>query len=799
LQYIIKKYKKIIGFITIAIFIAIFSSCNYAKHIGKNETLLWQNRVVLKGKYNAADGIDFLNQLNAAIAQTPNTALFGLDLETLNLGYHVPRIKLLNYNLFYNRLAKGKDSNLLRNNLLQLPVVYDSKKTNITKNILKIICDNNGFSNAKIRDSVVQKPRQKSCVYYVVEPGPNFNTSSVRYSVDNRDIDSILNTNKKQTFLKWNEPLTKTNISLERTRIASLLVENGYFNFRQSAIKIVIDTVDKEMMKVFDNPFEQIALLVDTNRQKKIAIADVEFIISDSINNEKIKKFYIGNIEVEVQDANTKNAKVYSQIKYKNLVLRNVQSYIKPDVLFDNIYIQSGQIFSSNKIDATINRLKSFSAFQNIKVDLKKVNDSNIVNCIIILTMNKNYEIHYELEGSNGSQYDLGLGVKGGIKNNNVFKRGYQLNTVLQIGLQSLINRTDSGSKLELWQLNGGVSTDLKIPQFLLPGFLHSNLASRAPQTNIGLSTNINQRPGFTQTTANGQITYSWRQNKRIIWKVTPAFLTLVSTSNLSPNIQSVIDNNPTFKQQLQPFTILGSNVNFEYTNKLPRFQYFYTYYRCNLEKAGSLINTIYSDVNNARYAKVEMELKHYINSAQGKNWVNRLYIYAGLPIKQNTLPFIKQQNIGGPFSLRGWRVFELGPGPVLDSSGSNTRFLNNNGDIKLEANTEMRIPIIKLFSGAMKLEWAGFIDAGNIWRYKDSSKNGISQFSFTKIPKDIAINTGMGIRFDLSIFLIRADYGIPIRQPYITKNNGWIINNNPSTAWYKRNGTWQIGINYPF
>jgi outer membrane protein insertion porin family len=784
---------------------SLLSGCNYGKHVSADESLLWQNRVIVRGKYKAADQTDLLNQLNAGIVQTPNTALFGLDLETWNMGYYMPRVKLNNYNLFYKKITQKKDSSYLRNNIVQLPVIYDANKTKFSIKNLKLICNNNGFTFSNVYDSVVTKKNKRTCVYYIVNTGKNYTTKSVNYTYNtpNTEIDSILQANRKQTFLKWDEPLTRTNVSLERTRLASLLIENGFYNFRQSAIEPTIDTADLELIQAIDNPFEQIALMTDTNFINKKPVASVTFNFSDSINNEKIKRYYIGKIEVEVQESNglkSKSFAPYAQLMYKDIAMYNMNKYLKPEVIYNNIYIKSGQLFSSTQIDATLNKLKNFNAFLNVRVDLKPVADTNIVNCIIVLTMNKKYEIQYDIETSRGKQYDLGVGFKAGIKNNNVFKKGYQLNTSVQFGVQSLLNRTDTGGRFQLWELNGGISTDLKIPQFLLPSFLQLNMSNKQPQTNIGFSVNRYQRPSaFTQSTANGQITYSWNQTKRMSWKVTPAFLTFVQTSNQSDDFQTQIASSPSLKIQLQPYTIFGSTINFEYTNRLPRFQYFYTYYRVNVEKAGSLLNTFYKDANNAQYAKVEMELKHYINSLQGRNWVNRIYIYAGIPIKNNTLPYIKQQNIGGPFSLRGWRVFELGPGPVLDSSGSKTRLLTNNGDIKLEMNSEIRLPIVKLFSGSVKLEGAGFVDAGNIWRYKDSSNNGITQFSFAKIPKDIAINTGFGLRFDFSLFLIRADYGIPIKQPYLTQNNGWVINNNSSKAWYKRNGVWQIGINYPF
>jgi outer membrane protein insertion porin family len=289
-----------------------------------------------------------------------------------------------------------------------------------------------------------------------------------------------------------------------------------------------------------------------------------------------------------------------------------------------------------------------------------------------------------------------------------------------------------------------------------------------------------------------------WQQNKYVAWRITPLFVTIVATPFIDAKYFDSIQN-PITKQQLIPYNIVGSSINFEYNNKQPGYQHSFSFFRLNVEKVGSILNVMKYNKNNAQYLKIETEFKHYIASKRGSNWVNRAYIFAGIPIAQNTLPYIKQQSIGGQSSLRGWRVFELGPGPVLDVSNDNNNLITNNGDIKIELNSELRRPIGKLFSGAMKVEIAPFIDAGNIWRFKDTSNNGVAQFGFDKIAKDIAINTGLGLRLDFSLFLIRFDYGMPIKQPYLSKNNGWIFKQDKTAGWNRKYGTFQVGIAYPF
>jgi outer membrane protein insertion porin family len=774
-----------------------FSSCHYAKHIPKEKTLLWQNRVLINGKYKAADKIDFINQLNFGVIQKPNTALFGLDLETANIGYRVPRVKLLNYNLIYNRLVNNKDSSFIK--LIQFPVIYDSIATKNTCAKLKLICFNNGFFYATVTDSVVHRKKQKTCVYYNVIPGKNYFVNGVRYNVANKDIETILYKHKNETFLKHKEPLTLTRIDLERTRIATILVENGYYNFRPSAITCEADTGFKKLMDNFYNPFELFTITKDTN-YGKVASSDVDFYISDSINNEKIKKYYIGKVSVEMQDFN--GYVVSNQdVMYKNVLFKNLGNKIKPEIIYNNIFLREQDVFNTQHVDATINRLKTLNAFLNVKVDLKPIKDTTLVNCNIVITTNKDYDILYEIESTQGNNYALGSGLKIAVKNNNVFHRAYQLNVIGQFGVQANLRKDNIGPLLNLWQRNYGFSADLKIPHFLLPDYFNKNTKNKETQTNFVIGINNYLRPSaFAQLTANGQLAYSWKQNNRIRWKVTPAFLTFVVTPYKSDTTEKQIQTNVILGQQLLPYTILGSGVNMEYTNKQNKFQYNYTYLAMGIEKAGSVLNILKPNDNNiARYTKVETELKHYIFSVDKSCWANRIYIAAGIPIGKNTMPFIKQQNIGGQSSLRGWRVFELGPGPVLDSSNNNARLINNNGDIKIEMNTEYRIPVKKLFGGAFQLELAGFADAGNIWRYKDTSNNGIAQFGFRKIGKDLAVDAGLGVRLNFELFLIRLDYGIPVRQPYLAKNNGWVINQNSNLPWFRRNGVWQFGINYPF
>ena len=69
------------------------------------------------------------------------------------------------------------------------------------------------------------------------------------------------------------------------------------------------------------------------------------------------------------------------------------------------------------------------------------------------------------------------------------------------------------------------------------------------------------------------------------------------------------------------------------------------------------------------------------------------------------------------------------------------------------------------------------------------------------KFMEQIAVGTGLGLRFDLSFLLLRTDFAFPIRKPYNEDGNRWVIDqiNFGSGSWRKENLVFNLAIGYPF
>jgi hypothetical protein len=68
---------------------------------------------------------------------------------------------------------------------------------------------------------------------------------------------------------------------------------------------------------------------------------------------------------------------------------------------------------------------------------------------------------------------------------------------------------------------------------------------------------------------------------------------------------------------------------------------------------------------------------------------------------------------------------------------------------------------------------------------------------------KEVALNTGIGLRFDLSIFMFRVDWGIPLRDPSLPETQRWIftetVRNSGFRTFVLQETAIAIGIGYPF
>ena len=152
-------------------------------------------------------------------------------------------------------------------------------------------------------------------------------------------------------------------------------------------------------------------------------------------------------------------------------------------------------------------------------------------------------------------------------------------------------------------------------------------------------------------------------------------------------------------------------------------------------------------------------------------------------------MPYSEQFYIGGANSIRAFTIRSIGPGSYHQDSDNRTAYLDQTGDIKLEGNLEYRFKLGYRLNGAL------FLDAGNVWLLRKDPKRPGGELTIKDLLDEIALGTGVGLRYDIGYIVLRADLGVAIHTPYknLRKNSYYNIPR------FKDGLAFHLAIGYPF
>jgi outer membrane protein assembly factor BamA len=106
---------------------------------------------------------------------------------------------------------------------------------------------------------------------------------------------------------------------------------------------------------------------------------------------------------------------------------------------------------------------------------------------------------------------------------------------------------------------------------------------------------------------------------------------------------------------------------------------------------------------------------------------------------------------------------------------------------MKFISSLEYRFDLIGSFMGAL------FVDAGNIWDTRNEELvTEQARFRWLKSLPQMAVGSGVGLRYNLSFLILRSDFGFKTYVPY----------EEPGKRWFNKNyltPVINLGINYPF
>ena len=433
-----------------------------------------------------------------------------------------------------------------------------------------------------------------------------------------------------------------------------------------------------------------------------------------------------------------------------------------------------GDIYNRTEHTNSLNRFIDLGPFSFVKNRFEDVTpDSAKLDIYYYLTQYKKKSLGVDLLARQTSANYNGTQINLNYRNRNLFKGAELLTITLFASSDLQYGHVNNG--YNIYQF--GITPSLSWPRFISPFDFHTDNAF-IPRTILTTGyTLIDQTKLFRLNSFNASWGYQWKPNLYKQNTLNPLEITFVNPEEVSKIYLDSIQKtrNPQLAHVINKQFTFGPSYSFNYTNTTDSYRTNTFYYLGKVSLSGNLYgiltgaDTLSGKVSKLfgipfnQYTKIENEIRFYHKTGPNSKLATRFMVDVGIPYGNSTiLPYSQQFFIGGANSLRGFQARSIGPGaynpPTSATTGTNY-LPDESGDIKIEGNIEYRP---KLFS---IVEGAAFIDAGNIWLMH--SQPNLPGAAFGKnFLTQIAADAGVGLRFNLSVLVLRTDVGFPIIEP---------------------------------
>ncbi|HEX5169241.1 MAG TPA: BamA/TamA family outer membrane protein, partial [Cyclobacteriaceae bacterium] len=540
---------------------------------------------------------------------------------------------------------------------------------------------------------------------------------------------------------------------------------------------------------------------------------------------EKVKqKYALGNITI-TNDYNLQNDTSRLQADTININgYRYVSSResLRPKIVTNVVNLKTGALYRRDDHDYSIAHLMGLGTFKFVNIKYNEAKDSaNTIDANIFLTPLKKKSLRFEAQGVSKSNNFVGPGVGITFTNRNFLRGAERFELMLNGSYEWQISNKQTSS---INALQFSAEASLSVPRMILPVEINTYSRKYLPRTNFKVGLDFQRRIGYFQMNSfNVGYGYVWRETTTKSHEFDPIDINYVKVSRTTADFEELLNNNPALENSFQDQFIPAMHYSFTLNSQLKeqdagvfnkkKISVSNFYFHGNFNLSGNLLHLIKNKTHASgeeppynflgqpysQFILSDVDFRHYWQIDRHNKLVSRIALGAGYAYGNSaTLPYIKQFASGGSSSVRAFPARSIGPGTYNvydDPNYDDTYFVDQRGDIKVEGNVEYRYDIFKTIKGAV------FVDAGNIWLWNDDGQRAGATFSTKTFLKELAVGTGIGIRFDFNFFILRFDLAFPVRKPYLPEGDRWVFDEIDfgSSEWRNENLILNFAIGYPF
>ena len=676
------------------------------------------------------------SELRSYLRQRQNTEILGFW-----------KLQLDVYNTAPSDTTTKSKKRLARNahKMGEAPVIYDEELTRASMQQLKQQMNNMGYFHAEIDTQKVYHKRKVRLTYLVTANQP-YKIRHYEVDIPMDDVRSIAQ-NKQRCKVKEGEQFSTAVLDEERNRITTAIRNRGYFYFEKSML---------------------------------------EFTADSSLNTHEVDvRIHLAPFVNELDSATQK--RLQTQYWIRNVSYSLDHPFLRKSALRRASRLRAGERYAEWREERTYARMNALPPVKYVDIAFTPVEGTDSLDCSVTVSRNRLNTVSAELEGTYCSG-DWGIAAGLTYSNKNIFHGA----EVLTLG----------GRVSYEWRANGGRALEAKGEAGLL---FPSNVS-------VKIAYNYQRRPDeYTRTIATATLGYTIPRNPGSRWTHQFNFVDInyIYLPWMSERFKhDFIDRSSVLKSSYEDQFIVDWSYTCMYSSfNSRRPDRSYVQFALTVETAG---NALYALSKVARFPKNDQGeyLLGKIPFAQyAKGDFNftfhgvvtpkhhlLFHLGAGIIVpylNANAVPFSKRYFAGGANGVRGWQARTLGPG-TFRGNGSSLVYDLQAGDIRMDMNLEYRFKVLRF------LELAAFTDAGNIWTIDSYASQPGGAFMLKEFYKEIGWSYGVGLRFDLSIFIFRVDFGVKLHDPgRIDEGKQWRTAKN-GLGW-KDDMTFHFAIGYPF
>ena len=786
-------------------FLLFFVSCSMTKNIPEDDQLFTGlTKIVYEDEPEDNPFEDHLDaikeEVEAALATTPNGSLFGSSY------YHTPwSWRLWVYNTYANK--DSKFARWMTKSFGRAPVLMSQVNPTLRASVARSVLQSNGYFRGNVTYETVTSKNPKKCkIGYTIHLDSLFTLDSVAYVNFPAPLQTLIDSTLSESLIKSGEPFSVSALDGERSRVTNLFRNNGYYYYNSNYASYLADTFNVA------------------------GKAQLRFQLAEGLTPEALSKRYIGNIAVQFRK--NMREQLTDSVKRRHLTIRynGKNPPIRPNTILRNLRLRPRQEYSYDNYLESASKINATGVFSSTDFLFTPRAGTDTLDLVLNCVFEKPYDFYLETNAIGRTSGRYGPEVKIGFTRRNLFRGGEKLDINLHGSYEW---QHGGGENSATYQY--GADASIEFPRILAP-FYNSERVRRdkngrpirrrrpyaAPTTIAKMSFDIVQRPDYYRMhVASGEWTYRWQPTATSRHEYSPLTLKYQFKNTTTAKYDSVMEKNMYLSASMEDYLI-------------PKMRYTYTYtspatlrnpirWETTIEESGGItslidlargksLNEKYKTLFKAPYTQF-IKLETDLTKTWSLGLFSKLVGHLNAGILYNygncdNAPFTELFYVGGANSIRAFLMRDIGPGRLMYFEGASRQinYVLRNGDFKLVGNLEYRTPLFGNLEGAL------FLDAGNVWflRYSDlldetdytsqeayeEDKEIYEQMGFdaSKFFNDIAVGTGIGLRYNLGFLVIRLDWGVALHVPYDTGKSGYF-----NISRFKDAHTLHFAIGYPF